>query len=171
MRLRGVVLLASAGCSVRKPFHTPSGSFVANCLKYATVSGCFAVYRFMYEALTASRADLGRYGALAPRPGTRQPRIPVDVRGQLQCVQGSHPSRLSAATDSRGAADRPLVACCSPFVPLALSAVRRRGARRYPREGPPAFHVKPGGDTRADDRGQGSKVRPRPEHRKALKRE
>src|SRR5438552_2384019 len=70
-------------------------SSVPNYLRYATVRRCLAVYRIMYEASAASRANLGRYEAWAPRPGTCLPRIPVDVRGQLPRVQVSRPSRLS----------------------------------------------------------------------------
>jgi len=56
------------------------------------------VYRIICEALTASRADLGRYGAWAPGPGARLLRVPIDVSWPAPvCLPGLAPSdsRLS----------------------------------------------------------------------------
>ena len=56
---------------------------------------------------------------------------------------------------------RPRTVNCPSVWDGGWSAPTKWGSSR---EGPPAFHVKPEGDTRAGDRAQSSKVRPRLEH-------
>jgi hypothetical protein len=161
-----------------------SESFVANCPKYATVSGPQATDSIIFESLdvlgvwtrTRPRLQAPLHACADPRPGAHLAKLPA--------LQVSHPRLMTLAACSRRSVEsclqaglrrivevRPidLEACSSPFARERLtvhqssvwdgawSALTKGGSAR---EEPLAFHVKPGGDTRAGDRVQGSNMQP-----------
>src|SRR5258708_30040480 len=120
---------------------TPSGSFVANCLKYETVRSCFSEYRIIYEALTALRADLGRYGAWAPSPGiapaadSRRGQRPAPVCPGLAPLKALGLRRIAVVrpTDPLGRAAHPWCRWLSPQLSTRPDGASGPGAPAAPR--------------------------------------
>ena len=152
---------------VREAPRAPSNSFVANCREYATVSGSQAADSIISERCVVG---LGVCRAWVPSPasrlcGSKARRAPRQAPGIADFASTTHDTRrvFSQVCGKRLAGRLAAEAWGSPFARERLTVHQSgtaAGARRpkgIPREGPPAFHVKPGGDTRTGDRAHGSR--------------
>jgi len=167
--LRVVPLAAQAGCSWRMPSNIQPFD---DCAKYETVDGCvrrIAAFLSHWSAEASLGYPSKRRARVSSPAGPHLAKLPFAAPGLAPLKELALRSRGSpeAGFESGGGGyprgDRSSQACCSAFVPLALSASDNAGwtrwARRCPCEGSPVFHVDPrraGGPARRRGLGPGS---------------